>query len=527
MTRQTRLLTKLSLYNLFGLNEFRFTKDSKKRTRYYLFALLWLLLLVMLGGYVCSLSYGLVYMGMGNLVPAVLVLSVSMVTFLFTMIKAGPVLFSKNIYESQIALPVTVRSVIVSRFLSMYFTDLLLGTLVMLPGMAMYGIMERPALSFYLFGLLAVLFLPLLPLTLASVLGALIAGISSRWKRKNLIAILLTLLLVCAILAGSFLMGRMEEEQLVTAVSELAAMLEEQTGKIYPPALWVADAMVQGRPLPLLLFLGVSIGAFLLFLEALRPFYSKICSLLSAREAKGNYRMKELKANSVLWSMTQRELRRYFSSTVYVTNTVIGPLLMVLLAAAILLMGPESVESMLGMPGIAQKTLPVLLGFLPAMMPTTACSISMEGKQWWLLQTLPVARRHLVWSKVGANVLVCLPFYLLSEVLLLIALRPAPAEMIWQLAMPLAYILFSARIGLAINEKFPLFNWESEVRPVKQGAASVLTLLVTGVSAVVPMAVLSICNAVPAYAIYAMTLCALLLCTLIWSFIPRKNSLYS
>lgn len=511
MIRQTKLLTKLALCNLFGLNEFRFTKDSKKKTRYYLFALLWLLLLVMLGGYVCSLSYGLLAMGMGNLVPAVLVMSVSMVSFLFTMIKAEPVLFHKSTYESQIALPVSTRSIIVSRFLNMYFTNLLLGMLVMLPGMAVYGIMEHPALSFYLYGFLSVLFLPLLPLTLASMLGALIAGVSSRWRRKNLVAILLTLLLVCAIMVGSLRMGQMEEAQLISALQELALLLEARVGRVYPPALWVAEAMVQGRPGAMLLFLAVSIGAFLLFLEALRPFYGKICALLGARETKGNYRMTQLKANSVLRSLTERELRRYFSSTVYVTNTIIGPLMMVLLAATILIMGEQSMESLLGMPGIVRKTLPVLLGFLPAMMPTTACSISMEGKHWWMLQTLPVTRGQMVWSKVCTNLCVSLPFYLLSEILLFLALRPAPADMVWLLAMPLAYILFSARAGLAINEKFPLFNWENEVRPVKQGAATMITLLVTGVAALAPMGVLMACPGIPAGAVYAVTLCLLLL----------------
>ncbi len=525
MTRQIRLLTKLSLYNFFGLNEFRFTKDSKKKTRYYLFALLWLLLLAMMGGYICALSYGLIYMDMGNLVPAVLVMCVSLVSFLFTMIKAEPVLFHKSSYESLIALPVTIRSIIVSRFLSMYFTNLLLGMLVMLPGMAVYGILQHPGLTFYLYGVLSVLFLPLLPLTLASMLGALIAGISSRWRRKNLVAILLTLLLVSAIMAGSLLMGQLEEEQLVTALQEIALMLETRVGRSYPPALWVADAMVQGNAGAMFLFLGVSIGAFLLFLEALRPFYGKICSLLSAREAKGNYRMAQLKANSVLKSLTERELRRYFSSTVYVTNTLMGPLLMLLMAAAILFMGVEPVESMLGMSGIVGKTLPVFMGLLPAMLPMTACSISMEGKQWWMLQTLPITRTQMIWSKVGANLLVSLPFYLLSELLLFIALRPDPIDLAWLLIIPMAYILFSARTGLAINEKFPIFDWENEVRPVKQGAASLLTLLATSLSALAPMVVLIACPTVPAHAVYAATACLLLLGTWILDRIPHKSAL--
>ena len=472
MIRQIRLLTKLSLYNFLGLNELRFTKDTRKKTRYWLFALLWLLLIILLAGYVCSLSYGLAAMGMSDLVPAALATSVSLICFFFT-----------------------------TFFLSMYLSNMLLGALVMLPGMTVCGILVKPAFTFYLYGILAIPFLPLLPLTAASVLGALIAGISSRWKHKNLISILLTILLICGILTGSVRMSGMDESQLSTALQELALVLEAQIRSTYPPALWVADAMTQGKLSMLSLFLGVSIGCFLLFLEALRPFYGNICRLLGTREAKGNYRMKELQAKSIHISLLERELRHYFSSSVYVVNTLIGEVM------------TESVESMLGIPGIAERTLPLLLGFLPAMMPITACSISIEGRHWWMLQTLPITKKDMVRSKVTANLLIFLPFYLLSEILLLIALRPDAMGILCLLVMPVVYMLFSARAGLAINEKFPLFNWENEIRVVKQSASVLLSLLVSSITALVPFVVLAVCPGIPAYAVYAVTACLLLSAT--------------
>ncbi len=510
MIRQIRLLTKLSLCNLLGLNELRFTKDTGKKTRYWLFALLWLLLIILLVGYVCSLSYGLAAMGMSNLVPAALAMSVSLICFFFTTFKAGPVLFCKSTYEKQIALPVTTRAIIVSRFLSMYFTNMLLGALVMLPGMAVYGTLEKPALTFYLYGILTILFLPLLPLTAASVLGALIAGISSRWKHKNLISILLTMLLVCGILAGSLRMSGMDDSQLVTALQELALLLEAQIRSTYPPALWAAEAMTQEKPAMLALFLGVSIGCFLLFLEALRPFYGNICRLLGTRETKSNYRMKELQTKPIRRSLLERELRHYFSSSIYVVNTLMGEVLMVLLAAAVLIMGTESVESMLGMPGITGRTMPLLLAYLPAMMPTTACSISIEGRHWWMLQTLPVTKKDISRSKVTANLLIFLPFYLLSEILLLIALRPDAMSTVCLLGMPIVYMFFGARVGLAVNEKFPLFGWENEIRVVKQSASVLVSLLVNTIAALVPFAVLAACPGITAYTVYAVTTCILL-----------------
>ena len=490
MIKQIRLLTKVSLCNLFGINEFRYTKDTKKKNRYYLMSILWCFLIAVLIFYVGALSYGLCHLHMGHVLPGVLTMTVSIIVFLFTMFKAGPVLFDRKAYERQITLPVTVPAVIISRFLTMYITNMCLGWLVMIPGMIVYGVMERPELFFYLYGLLGSIFLPLLPLTVASVIGALITGISSRWKRKNLVAIVLSMLVVCIIMFGSISMSRMDEAQMTDLLLHMAELLEEQIHNIYPPAIWLTEAVIRGNVGMLLLFLGVSLGCFLVFLEILRHVYERICSSLSANEAEGNYKMKELTSKSIMRSMVERELRHYFSSTVYVTNTLVSYVLMVVTAIAVLVMGKESIENMMGIPGILERALPVALGALAVMMPTTACSISMEGKHWWLMQTLPVRKKDLLGSKVWANLLVVFPFYLVSEIVLMIALKPEPVSMICLLLLPAVYIVFGANMGIWINGKFPVFDWENETRVVKQSAAGFLMILVGVVVGMVPIGLL-------------------------------------
>jgi ABC-2 type transport system permease protein len=197
--------------------------------------------------------------------------------------------------------------------------------------------------------------------------------------------------------------------------------------------------------------------------------------------------------------MVDREIRRYFSSVVYVTNTLVGNVLMVLLAAAILIMGTDDVEKALGIPGIVSRALPVLLGMLPAMMPMTSCAISMEGKQWWMMRTLPVSGKSITRSMVFANILVAFPFYLVSELLLVIALKPDVVSLLWLLAVPAVYIIFSARIGIVINCKFPVFDWENETRVVKQSASTLVAMLVGMVTGIVPLVALA---QLPAYVIY-------------------------
>jgi len=516
MGRRIRLLTEVSLRNLFGLNEFRFTKDKKKKSRYCLMGAVWFMVFFMLVSYVCAVSYGLIFMGAGELVPAMLIMCVSVIIFFFTMIKAGPVLFDNKAFEKQIALPVEVRAIIVSRFLSMYLTNMLLTVLVMIPGMIVYGLTEKPGVTFYLYGLTGSLFLPFLPLTAASVAGALIAGIGSRWKRKNLAMILLTMLLVCGILVGSFGMSRMDESVMEETLWQLTSGLKEGIESIYPPALWLSEAMTEGKLSLLMLFAAVPLGIFAVFLEILSHFYGKICRLLSEGRTgtREGCSVKALKAKSLLRSMTERELRRYFSSVVYVTNTMVGELMMVLLAIGTGVMGKEAADGLLGAEGVAERALPVLLGMLPAMMPMTACSISMEGKQWWMMQTFPVPERVLMRSKVLADLLVVLPFYLASELVLILTLKPDVGSTVSLFAVPAVYIIFGARAGLSINRRFPVFDWENETRVVKQSTSVLLAVVAGMISGAVPMAVLLGAPGIPAGAVYAVTAGVLLSVTL-------------
>ena len=357
---------------------------------------------------------------------------------------------------------------------------------------------------------------------LASVIGALITGVSSRWKRKNLVAIVLTMLFAGLVFLGSMRMSRMDESQLTDAMKNIAILIETQIQNLYPPAVWLSKALVYGRESLLALFLFVSMGSFLLFLEILQPFYGKICSLLSANEAKRNYKMKKIHGKTVLHSMVERELRHYFSSTVYVTNTLIAEVLMIIMTVAILVMGNETIESLVEMNGIVERVLPIMLGTLPAMLPMSACSISMEGKQWWLMQTLPVTEKEVLKSKIWANLLVVFPFYLVSEILAFLALRPVGINAVCLLVVPVLYTVYGAKMGVAINKKFPIFDWDNETRVVKQSASSLLMILVGGLSGMIPLAVLIYAQNIPAYVVYSVSACVLVLVMGVW--MPGRSS---
>ena len=488
MRSRIRLLVELQTRNLFGLNEFLHTKDKKKRARWIGMAVVWAVLTGFLVAYVALFSYGMITIGLGSVVPEYLFTITSLVILFFSMFKAGSILFQMNTYEALISLPVSKAAIVVSRFLSMYLTNLLLSLFVMLPGIILYGIWVRPVATFYLYSILGALFLPLLPMTVASIFGSLITAVSSRMRSKSLVSSVLTVLLVVGFIAfSSSSVGNLETIN-EDVLRNFSAVVTSQIEALYPPAVWFGNGAVSGSLPSILLFIAASFGLFLAMVLVVQRFFTGICTTLNATTAKKNYKLHSLDTNSPVMSMVRRELKRYFASSVYVTNTIIGYILMAAASVALYVMGPSKLEASLGYPGLITRAFPLFLGAMGALITPASCSISMEGKQWWIAKTIPVRSKDIFDSKILTALAIALPEYLIAICFGLLAVKPSSVlGAIWIIAIPASYILFSTVVGIAVNLAMPVFNWENETRAVKQSASVMVTMLVNLVGFVPPI----------------------------------------
>lgn len=476
MVKQISLLLRLQCSNLFGINEFRYTKDTNKKKRYAGISLAWLLVLGVILFYICGFSYGMCLLGMAEVIPGYLYAIVSIITLVLSFFKAGSVLFSMKSYELLVSLPFSKSAIVIARFMEMYVTAMAAGMLAMLPGIVIYGMFEKPSAAFYGITILAAVFLPMLPLTISSVLGAAIKAISARSRYKSIGEALWMIVVIIAVLFGSISSSSQLEQMDEEALRGLAGMLSEQIENVYPPVVLFQKA-IAGDVLSFVLLILIPGIIFGIFAAILQKYFQNICMALNASTAKNDYKMEQLSANSVVTALWKREWKRYMASGVYVTNTIIGYILTVILAIAILAAGTDKMENVLGVSGIIKKIIPFLLAVPLTMMPTTACSVSMEGRNYWILQTLPLQLKDIYKGKILLNLSLGAPFVLVSSLLSCIAVKPSAAEAFWIFVIPLIYLCFSSLLGLAVNLKFPVFNWESEVRVVKQGASVLLTML--------------------------------------------------
>lgn len=472
MVRQISILTQALLCNFLNLNVFHYTKDKKKKRNTIAMGIAWVLLIGMVVLYVGLFSLGYIMMGMANVVPMYLVMISAVIILLFGMLKAGSVIFQKKSYEVLCSLPVSQTAIVVSRFLSMYVGNLLLSLVVMIPGIIVYGVLVHPGIAFYLFGIAGTLFLPLLPMTVATFFGALIMAVASRMKHKNLITAILSVILVIGIMMLTSATGDMEGDFTADMLQNFSEIVTSVIANMYPPAVWLGKAMTDGDILQGILYFGVSIAVFVVMVALVANNFHRICQRLYSTSAKHNYQMQKLKATSILGALYKKELKQYFSSSVYMTNTIIGPVMMVLLAVGVLVAGVEKIEA--AFPVNINGLIPFALAAVGCIMTTTCTSISMEGKEWWIIQSLPVRAKTVFDSKILLNLTLIAPFYVIAEVLLILALKPSVIELLWLVLLPIVFIVFACIFGITINLRFPMMKWENEAAVVKQSASATI-----------------------------------------------------
>jgi ABC-2 type transport system permease protein len=304
-------------------------------------------------------------------------------------------------------------------------------------------------------------------------------------------------------------------------LKNLASVISAQIQRLYPPAVWFGRSAIAGSLDAFLLFFGVSAALFLVMVFIVQHYFTGICTALNATTAKNNYKMRELKTNSPLAAMFRRELKRYFASSIYVTNSIIGYVLMALASAALFFTGADKLEAALGFPGLISKAFPLFLAAVGSITTPASCSVSMEGKQWWIAKTIPVRSKDIFDSKILMSLAVAAPEYLVAVIFGLLAVKPSLTGALWIVVIPAVYIVFMAVAGLSVNLAMPLFNWENEMRAVKQSASVMVTMLIGFASFVPPIVCLLALSNVSADLIMLVTFLVIASATAILYF--RKN----
>ncbi len=184
---------------------------------------------------------------------------------------------------------------------------------------------------------------------------------------------------------------------------------------------------------------------------------------------KTNKKTIDTKVNSPLISLVKKELKMYFNSTMYLFNTIIGYLLM--LGGSIYLLFSKNEISNL------ETIVFLFITSSLAVTCTTNSSISLEGKNLWILKTSPTKVKTILLSKVLMNLVLLIPTITLSFILLLISNRISLPITLLLYALSLVISVFISIGGILVNLLLPKLDFKNEMEVVKQSASAITSIL--------------------------------------------------
>lgn len=476
------VLLKALLLSTSRWNIYRHCGDKKKRRRIVGNAVGVACLYGMLMVYCVAMCLGFGQYGMIDAAPVLCALTISALGFVFTLFKTNGYLFNFREYDMLMSLPFEAWTVAGCKFLYMVLKSLPWTLSIAVSMMIGYGIHAKPPAVVYPLWLVLSLFLPVIPMLAAAFLGFLIARISAGFRKTNLVQTVLTLVLVLFCFSLRFIIEDVFRNDRVQATLESASRMTGSAAQVYLPAGWFADA-VTNRSIPAMLLLpGVSAALFGAVFAVVGRLYRQINSALKSHAAAGRYRMTAQRRRRPVVAIAFKEFRRFTGSTAYMVNGGMGVILAALVGVITLAIGPDRIIATLtqGAPvdsAMLRPAIPLIVYFFIGMIATTACSPSLEGKNYWIVRSLPIEKMTLYRGKMLFNLALTAPFMAFSTLCLCLAARAPVLDTALYMLHGLALCAFSTAWGCVCGIRHMRLDWENEIEVIKQGAAVAIYML--------------------------------------------------
>ena len=479
MMRKYSLLLKMQLYNVFGINRMLHSHDTKEKKQFFIVGIAGISVIgifMYLSGYI---SIALAEIGLIKVLPTLILISYSLFILFLTFLKGGSCLIGLKDYDMVVSLPVSNTVVILSRLTNLYAVNLMIGIVAIAPMMIVYGTSRNLTWETYLILLVSLMIAPIIPMIAALTIGVLISCVSSHSKHSNIFSLLFSVL---GILLFIFAVSQMQTMQ-AKQVTNVSLMFMELINQYYLPAFLFTKALVYTDFSSLLSFVVLSVVIASVFVIVISYFYKRLNTIAFSHNTQKNFCLEKVKVSSPLGALYKKELKRFFSCTIYALNSSIVMILLFVASTFILFDMQDMIVKQLeaqGMISIFQTVLPLMIAMLVSMNCTTSASLSLEGKSRWLMCSAPVEAKTILQSKIAVNLTVVLPILLVSMIFLRIVFPLSIAETVLLFITPTVYTFFIAVIGMWLNIKFPRYDWTSEYYAMKGGAVSVLASIGVG-----------------------------------------------
>ncbi|HZK21151.1 MAG TPA: hypothetical protein VFC76_02620, partial [Oscillospiraceae bacterium] len=382
-------------------------------------------------------------------------------------------LTEKQLYEARdnellISMPIPSSHIILSRMISILLINIMYGSMTLIPAGFMY-FYETKSFSVItlFFMIIGGLLLSVLSLMLSAVGGFLIASIISNLKRKKLFSTVFMLAFFFAVM-GFY----MNLQKVMSTLVLKGAALSDALRKVFPPLFFYGKSIAEKDVLSLAILFVITVAPTALIIIKMSTSFIKIATKKKGSANKYRYKEKQLAVGSPRKALLIKEAKKFFSTPTYLMNAGLGSIVILIFAVAIVIKGPSIITSIsqlvtngavAELPFHINSFLPVMVGgvlaFCTSTNITTSSSLSLEGKSFPLLKSMPLKFVDIVLPKILFNLVWGFIPVLIASAVSLIRLRISFISVTLILLTGLVCQAFTAVWGMLCNVFFNKFDW--------------------------------------------------------------------
>lgn len=370
-----------------------------------------------------------------------------------------------------LALPLSHREIVASRLMGIYVTNSFYGLLMWIPVMACYWFVAGFSLISLLCGILMYLALSFTGLFVSCFLGFLIVSISAFFKNNNLLLIALYLAGFGAyIYVVTNIQGIIA--YLVTNQVALGLAFKNQYFLVY----FIARACLD-KPLWALAALGCGLLLLLLVVYLLGNNFHKLVSIGEKRIV--NKVIVRSRERGVFSTLLHRELAHFFALPGYVLNCGLGVVFALIMAVMMVLKKGELL-SFLALMGWGQHLNALALAALLLILAVDqicAASFSLEGRNYWLIRSLPLDFKMIFMSKIALAIVIHVPAVLAFGVALLLVGSFDWLSSLLAMLIILGFLYVVNAVALLFDLRFINLNWTNEMVVIKRNLSVLVGML--------------------------------------------------
>lgn len=460
------------------------TKASNSRTKQIIFPIM-LSLIVMFAVGVYAVMFALEFSKV-NLTYIMLTLFIILTTIL-TLVegiyKSQGILFDAKDNDLLFSLPIEKSKILFVRIFKLLSFQFLYNALFMIPAYVVYIYYEHPGISFYLISILMTFLLPIIPTVISSIIGYIVKAVSVKFKAKKIVQTVFTMI----IFFGIFYIS-LNTQGILKNIINNAESINAVIKKVYYPAGAYIDLIQNFNITTLLILIVINIVPLAIFIMIASKFYFGIISKSSEKGKSKKIKSIEskVKVKSKLSALVSKELKRYFSSTVYIFNTSFGLILLLIITIAMSVNINGVINTITEGEGMGidintiislmPKIFFCLVTYTACMTSITSSSISLEGKSFNITKSLPISVDTILLSKILMSCIITMPVILISDLIFFIAFQVEIIDILFILTISILMPILIAIIGLFTNLKYPKMNASSDTEVVKQSMSTTIAV---------------------------------------------------